>query len=101
MSDLNEVVALKNGSKAPLAAVEMITLVLRRMISGDLDQMQALIDFVDCVRDDKPLSEKSQKIILSYGLIEAQGVVHDNTRNILLSAAVGEGLMLQLVSPYA
>lgn len=101
MSDPNVMLKLKNGSEAPKSAVDVIMLSLRTMLTSDIPSMLAVVDLVEYCRHGTEITGKSLKILKAYGLVENDGRVHDVTRDVVLSSAMGESYQMAFGSPYA
>lgn len=89
-----ETVILKNGAEEVKALVNVTMFSLERL--GPIEFYELV---QTCrVRGHVPFGN-TQSTLQSLGLLERNGVPYDSIRNIVLSAAVGEGLELRLQSP--
>jgi hypothetical protein len=99
-----QTVNLKNGSTEakPLVAATMLSL---RFLLSDKERNGALA-FYELVQkcnnpDHKIWSEAQSTLLMGLDLLDVNGDVHSLIKNVVLSAAQGEGLGLSLGSPYA
>ena len=101
-----ETVDLKNGSSeaGPLVAVTMLS--LNAVLEGNGDALNGMLAFYELVQkcknpDHKIWSEAQSTLLMGLSLLDANGDVHNSIKNVVLSAAQGDGLELSLGSPYA
>jgi hypothetical protein len=96
-----EVVKLKNGSEEVKPLVMATMMSIRKLMAGLPGALDAY-ELVELCRDrNHKMFGNSQKSLQKLGLIEASGSVHDSVRNVVLSAAVGDGLELHFENPIA
>lgn len=90
-------VRLRNGSEEAEPAVVAIMVSLRQLMN---DNPIALFELVEVSKNasHKPFGNTGE-VLKRLSLMEPDGRIHDTIRNIVLSAAEGEGLNLHLVSP--
>ena len=99
-----EFVKLKNGSEEPTLAVATIMLSLKHLMkpSENVGNILAFCDLaMKCRNPDYQVSGQALDTLQRLGLLESDGGVHDITKNIVLSAAEGDGIDMKLVSPIA
>jgi hypothetical protein len=94
-------VTLKNGSNVENSIVSTTMSALRVMMGGDLPSQLAVIELVEYLRAGQKIEEESMKLLVECGLIKTDGRVHEDIKNIVLSAAHGEGISIEILSPYA
>ena len=101
-----ETVNLKNGSSEvkPLVAATMHS--LNAVLEGSGDALNGMLAFYELVQKCKNpsheiWSDAQSTLLMSLSLIDANGDVHSSIKNVVLSAAQGDGLELSLGSPYA
>ena len=99
MNDPLELLKLKNGGEAPAAAVWATMTSLKAMMTSGLPSMFAVIELADHVRRDKRIPDATRALLVQRGLMEPDGSIHDIVRDVILSAAQGEGVSFALVSP--
>jgi hypothetical protein len=92
-----ELVELKDGSTVPEPTVHTTLMSLR--VVRDKHPL-ALFQAVQIARNAGHVPLGSLGDVLSgYGLTDADGVMHDDIRHIILSAATGDALNLALTNP--
>lgn len=101
MPDPLETKKLKNGGEAPASAVLATILSLEDMWTTGLANKLAIIDFSRYCREGKAVTGRSLKILENCGFINEDGITHDITKDVMLSASEGEGFTFELVSPFA
>ena len=90
---------LRTGKTVPMPTAETTFLSLRRLAPIYPAAMFELVEL--CKNSDyKPLDD-SIEILRKHSLIQEDGRVHDDVRDITLAAIKGEGLNMTLVSPVA
>jgi hypothetical protein len=98
-----ETVNLKNGSAEakPLVAVTMLS--LNSLFDKGMNGALAFYELVQkCNNPDHEIwGEAQSTLLMGLGLLDVNGDVHSLIKNVVLSAAQGEGLGLSLGSPYA
>jgi hypothetical protein len=95
-----EMVKLKNGSEVATPLVAVVTVSLVGLQSLGLQGMLAIYDLREIIRDPKYKSNFID-LLKQYQLIDANGNIHSEIKNIVLSAVQGEMLEMQLVDPRA
>lgn len=96
MNGATETVVLKSGIEMPRALVLVTYRALRRLMETE---PLTLFDAVQMARTGQ--SRASSAARLDAEGITQGGQMHDGIRDIILSAALGDGLDLQLTSPVA
>lgn len=92
-----ETVKLKNGSEEAKSLVNVTMLSLQSLIK---DQPIAFYELVEKARNkDHRLFGKTGEVLEDLSLIQSNHALHGSIKNIVLSAAKGEGLELSLQSP--
>jgi len=89
-----ETATLKNGAVEAKALVEITMLSLMKLGPIELYELVQI-----CRRSDHPPWGDTIDTLKSWQLVGQDGVVHDSIKNIVLSAAEGDGLDLRLGSP--
>ncbi len=94
-----DTVRLKNGSEEPNALVAVTMVSLDALLDG---HPIAAYDLVMMCRDSnyKPFGGNG-KTLRDRALIDESGRVHDSIKNIVLSAAKGDGMSMTFGSPVA
>lgn len=90
-------VKLRNGQLENLAMVQAVFRKLRRLMSHDSVAFWDLICLAR--RPDHQLSRRSHSLLDTLAFLNAGGGLDDSFCNVILSAAVGEGLDTALQSP--
>lgn len=94
-----EIAKLKNGTEEAKHLIQMVMLSLQTLMQ---ENPIALYEVVMKARDSKhEFFGNTSEILRKLKLIQSDGSLHDSIRNIVNSAAQGDGLDLCLVSPYA
>jgi hypothetical protein len=91
-------VKLKNGSTESRLLVNATMLTLKGM-SDTLPGVLAFCDLVAYCRKNRVPTSNSTNMLVESELMRPDGTVHESIRNVVLSAAQGEGMELSLVSP--
>ncbi|NLH78692.1 MAG: hypothetical protein GX465_16820 [Acidobacteria bacterium] len=95
------ILKLKNGSEEAEPLVKVTMMSLNQLMQG----LPGAIDAYELVEKCKdPAHEMfgdSEKHLIDAGLMEGPGRIHDSVKNVVLSAASGEGLELHFESPIA
>ena len=90
-------IRLANGSIVPDVTVEVTMFCLKELITSN---PIAFYELVTKCRDEKhQLFGNTEEILMHAGLIQTPGGIHDSIRNVVLSAAKGDGLEMALGSP--
>lgn len=97
-----EMVRLKNGSEVPKATV-ITTMINLGNLRNSMPGILALYDLTElCKNPDYDVSF-TKDTLLSLALVSQKSTekitVHDDVKNILLSAVEGEGMNIDLCSP--
>jgi hypothetical protein len=94
-----KVLKLKNGSEEiePLVMATMTQ--IRKLMSGLPGALDAYERVQLCKDRKHEMFGDSLKNLQNLALIESSGSVHDSIRNVVLSAAVGDGLELHFENP--
>jgi hypothetical protein len=95
-----KIVKLKNGSEEAMVLVTATMLALQSLLL-QTDAIAFCELVMKCRGSAHELFGNTQEVLKKLSLVDQNGEVHDSTRNIVLSAAVGEGLNLSLQSPIA
>lgn len=95
MNDTTETVVLKSGIEMPKPLVLATWATLRSLMER---APMVLFDAVQMARTGEPQFNAAQ--LEKIGLTQ-DGQMHDGIRDIILSAALGDGLDLRLTSPVA
>lgn len=96
-----DVVKLKNGSEEVKPLVMATMMSIRELMAGLPGALDAYA-LVELCRDrNHKMFGNSLENLQKLGLIEASGNVHDSVRNVVLSAAVGEGADMYFGNPIA
>lgn len=91
-------VQLANGVIEPDVLVEVTMFSLRGLLTSN---PIAFYEFVTKCRDEKhTLWGNTEEVLMSSGLVQRPGEIHDSIKNIVLSAAKGDGLKMTLGSPF-
>jgi len=101
MSDPLRMVKLKNGGEAPWSAIKTTMINLEVMMTGGIPTMLAAVDLAEHCREGVEVTGRSRELLEGYGLMQSDGRVHSIVRDVVLSAAEGEGLTFGFTSPYA
>ena len=95
------ILKLKNGSEEALPLVIVVMRTLTTMMENGMDCI-AVYELVEKCKDDKHmLFGNAEEKLKALALIEQSGHIHDSVRNIVLSAAEGEGLNMGIGNPVA
>jgi hypothetical protein len=96
------ILKLKNGSEEPEPLVVTTMMTLEHLMSGFPGVLMAS-DLAQICREDPNYSKfgDNEEQLQRLALLQGDGKPHNSVRNIVLSAFVGEGLELRLVSPVA
>lgn len=91
---------LRNGSEEARPAVDMLMGTLLE-INNTLPGVLAFYDLVMRCRDkEHPIADAQLDTLRNLGLVGAGEWIHETTRNVVLSAVVGDGTAMKLVNPY-
>lgn len=91
-------VQLANGAIEADVLVEVTMFSLRGLIKTN---PIAFYELVTRCRDEKhKLFGNTEEVLMGSGLIQKPGEIHDSVRNIVLSAAKGDGFEMTLGSPF-
>jgi hypothetical protein len=92
-----EMLELKDGSRVAEPTVRTTLLTLQAVRDA---HPLALFEAVQIARDPghEPFGNLGS-VLSGYGLIDADGTMHDDTRHVVLSAARGSALDLTLANP--
>lgn len=93
-----DVVKLKNGAEEVAALVTTTMMTLTRLLH---DNPIAAVDAVGLARDRGYDASFTLSALKDLALVRDDGTMHSSIRNIIASAAKGEGLELELVNPRA
>lgn len=97
-------VTLKNGTIEDRGLVIATMMSIRGLMgSSGLEGLLLVADLVSICRKDptyQPYGDNEKKL-KELSLINSDGSVHESIRNIVLSAANGEGLEMSITSPLA
>lgn len=97
-----DLVDLKNGAKEANVLVASTMTSLNGLMKGGFGGLTQLYDLVMVCRDPKyKIGERNLKALQDLALLESDGQPHSSIKNIVLSAATGEGMELKLSSPLA
>ncbi len=97
---MNEVL-LRNVPRVSAVLIEPLMLILESLFDEGLAGVYAVIELVELCRDPTHVCSKDEEEKLrELSLIGTDGRVHETTRDVVLSAASGDGVGLVLVSPY-
>ena len=92
-----ETVILRNGAEEAKPLVVVMMLCLERLMD---ERPLALYDLVMRCRDrNYQFFGDNEDYLKNLKLVEQDGSIHDSTRNVILSAADGDGLDMVLRSP--
>jgi hypothetical protein len=99
-----KIVKLKNGSEEVETAVKVVMLSLRKLIQEG--QIVVVLEIVSLCRDDGHTpwggtGDVLKRLSLAEQNMDGQWKVHQTTKNIVLSAAEGEGVDLKIGDPIA
>lgn len=97
--DPNRMVLLKNGGEAPMSAVTTTMVSLEEMMTGSVPTMLAVYDLAEHCKTGAEVTGRSRELLISYGFMSQEGTVHDVTKDVILSAAQGEGMGFTLINP--
>jgi hypothetical protein len=92
------IMLLKNGSEETESAVKITMLSLKWFMEQPFGAI-TVYELVQLCRGPHELFGNHGDKLKEAGLLQDDGSVHETIRNIVLSAADGEGLELQLVNP--
>jgi len=97
-----ETVELKNGSTEMRMLVAGTYMTLKAMFD-DIQGVTAFYELVQtCINPEHEIfSDVQKQYLIDKALMKSDGQVHGSIKNIVLSATVGEGVDLSLVSPIA
>ncbi len=90
---------LKNGSMEPKATVVAVMMSLDGLWNSGLPGMLAVYDLIGECKGEGKVSGNALKTLQDYSLIDSNGSIHDSIKNIVLSAAIGEGFNTSLGNP--
>ena len=95
-----ETVALRNGSTEAKPIVVMTYMNLKSMFD-DIQGAIAFYELVEVCKNPKHeiFSDAQKQYLIGRALMQPDGRVHQSIKNVVLSAATGEGLDLSLVNP--
>ena len=92
--------ALNNGSTEPQPVVVSTYMSLTTLWKEGLGGMCAVLELVDQCKDPrKSIGSHSLKKLKGLALVQPDGRIHQTIKNVVLSAASGEGSEMTLVSP--
>lgn len=95
-----EIANLKNGSSELLSVVKIVTMHLKELMSGMPGVITVFELHSKCVNPQHEIFSKDHfDLLISLGLIQADGLIHSSIRNIVLSSFEGEGFDLALINP--
>jgi len=89
-----ETVILKNGAEEVKSLVSVTMLALKDLGAIELYELVQV-----CRNRDHQMWGGTANVLKAFGLLETDGQPHDSIRNIVLSAANGDGLDMRLGSP--
>jgi hypothetical protein len=92
-------VQLRNGVKMPRIAVNVTMMRLKPLIESDYEAFRALVE--KSRNPDYQIQAAELEKLSDMALIDADGTVQSTVRDVVLSAAVGEGSAIDLQSPVA
>jgi hypothetical protein len=92
-------VTLKNGTQAPFSLVTVISISLERLIKNDFICFYELV--MKCRDSSHEFFGDTADQLKQYGLANNAGIVHQFTRNIVLSSVEGNGFDMTFSSPLA
>ena len=93
-----EQVTLKNGYQVADVLVPSVTLHLKSLINDG--QVIVLYEIVEKARDAKhEMFGNTQETAARLGLMDTQGTMHEDVRQVILNAIQGKDFDMQLVSP--
>ena len=95
------ILKLKNGSEEAEPLVKVTMMSLNQLMQGLPGAIDAYELVEKCKDPDHKMFGDSEKHLIDAGLMEGPGRIHDSIRNVVLSAAVGDGLELHFESPIA
>jgi hypothetical protein len=102
MSDISDMVKLKNGSEEPLETVTTASLTISEIAQSGIVGLLAIYDIRKKVEDPNyQISDASVKKLVALGLLESSGIIHDSVRNIVLSSIEIKGTKVTIKSPIA
>lgn len=96
-----DILKLKNGAEeaAPLVRITMMS--LNQLMQGLPGAVDAYELVEKCKDQAHVMFGDSEQHLIDVGLMEGPNRIHDSIRNVVLSAAVGEGLQLHFENPVA
>ncbi len=98
----NELARLKNGSDEAVVVVSATMISLKGLLGKGTSGLLTFYDLTMLCRDPKyKMSEENMSTLKRLSLLESTGLPHDSIKNVVLSAVVGEGMKMSLISPYA
>ncbi len=90
-------IRLANGAMVPDVTVEVTMYCLKELVTSN---PIAFYELVTKCRDEKhQFFDNTEEVLMHAGLIQRPGEIHDSIRNVVLSAAKGDGLEMTLGSP--
>ena len=93
------IVRLRNGAQEAEPLVRTTMMILDNLLETKPIVAYELV--MKCRDKNHKLFGQSGADLQNLSLVDANGGVHDSVRNIILSAAEGDGLNMQFVSPIA
>jgi hypothetical protein len=88
---------LKNGSVEVVSLITVTMIALDNLLKGNPMVLYELNE--KCKNSEHKIFGQMEPILKDLYLIDADGKVHSSIKNIVLSAIVGEGVLLALISP--
>jgi hypothetical protein len=92
-----ELIVLKNGAEEAEPLVKVAMLSLESLIQSSPIAFYELV--MKCRDSNHQFFGNTVERLKELSLVQRDGTIHDSVRNIVLSAAEGDGLDMKLVSP--
>lgn len=94
-------VNLKNGTQSPEAVVAVVHVGLTGLLKQGIPGVLALYDLTNAARIDggKVTDSQALKILAELSLVNEDGTMHDEVKNVVINSIEGEGMKMHIVSP--
>ena len=92
-----DMVKLRNGTEEAAPLVSVVKLGIRRLQEKRPITLYELV--MKCRDRDHTFSGGCEDELISLGLVERGGHIHESIRNVVLSSATGDGLEMTFVDP--
>jgi len=100
-TDQNALIRLRNGKEAPRSAVMTSWVAIKSLADqGDMNSVIALYEARELARDPRhALWGGTADVLINTGLLARDGTMHGITRDVILSAVIGDETGLSVTWP--